>query len=141
MIARLETEPMHDRGCPRPGAIAVDGLQRGIIFSECNGSIGGFRVRDGGKYAAQFGVPIQYEFDRGAIAGCNFLFDMSNLEVSRPVDIAVIRGEIAADGCKQARLAGAVGAGDPDPIAAEDREISLLEQRLRTAPQGEIPSR
>jgi hypothetical protein len=42
--------------------------------------------------------------------------------------------------CEQARLAGTVGAGDSDLVAAKYAEFDLLEQRLRAASQGEIPS-
>ena len=48
--------------------------------------------------------------------------------------------QLAANCRKQTGLTGAVGTGDADLVAAEDGEVDLLEQRLRTAPQGEIPS-
>ncbi len=61
--------------------------------------------------------------------------------VGGAIDIAAVGVQLAANRRKQTRLPRAVGAGDPDLVAAEDGEIDLLEQRLRTAPQGEIPSR
>ncbi len=101
----------------------------------------GLRLFDGGEHAAQLRVAVQHEFDRGAITGGNFLFDVGNFQAGRPIDVAAVGTQLAANRRKQTGLAGAVGAGDADFVAAKNREIDLLEQRLRTAPQGEIPSR
>jgi hypothetical protein len=66
---------------------------------------------------------------------------MSNLQCGGALDFAVVGRELAANGREQARLPRAVGAGESDLVAAKDGEIDLLEQRLRTAPQGQVPSR
>jgi hypothetical protein len=66
---------------------------------------------------------------------------MGDLQCGGTLDIAAVGRELAANGREQARLTRAVGAGEADFVAAEDGEIDLLEQRLRTAPQGQIPSR
>src|SRR5258708_35842482 len=114
---------------------------RRLPFRNGSALMVGLGLRDGGEHAAELRVAVQYEFDRGTGARGDFLFDMGNLQVRRPVDVASVSGELAANRRDQTRLAGAVGAGDPDLVAAEYGEIDLLEQRLRTAPQGEIPSR
>ncbi len=54
-------------------------------------------------------------------------------------DVAAVGRKLAPNRRKQTRLAGAVGAGDADLVAAKDGEIDLLEQRLRTAPQRSDP--
>src|SRR5258708_8982422 len=100
----------------------------------------GLGLRDGGEHAAELRVAVQYEFDRGTGARGDFLFDMGNLQVRRPVDVASVSGELAAYRRDQTRLAGAVGAGDPDLFAADYGEIDLLEQLLLPHPHPHLPS-
>ena len=65
VIRRLETEPVHDRRCPRPRAIAVNALIRGMGFGELHGGVARFSVGNRGEHFAQFQIAIQHEFNRG----------------------------------------------------------------------------
>src|SRR5271167_2802685 len=112
-----------------------------MAFGERHGRIATLSLVDSSQHTAQLRIAIQYELNRRAVARHDLLFDMGDFQGRRPIDVAVIGAKLAANRREQARLAGAVGAGDSDLVAAVDGEVDLLEQRLRTAPQGEIPSR
>jgi hypothetical protein len=114
---------------------------RRVSVGEHHRRIAPLGIFDGREHRAQFTVAIQHEFDRGAVACGDLLFHVSDCKVRRPLDIAVVGAEFAENRRKQTGLTGAVGAGDAGLLAAENGEVDLLEKRLRTAPQGEIPSR
>jgi hypothetical protein len=129
------------RDAARARAITVDGLQRRVQLSQFHGGIAPLGIRDGRHDPAQFGIAVEHEFDGGAPARRDFLLDVGNLQCGGAVDFAAIGGEVTAQRGKQTGFPGPVGAGETDLVAAKDGEVDLLEQRLRTAPQGEIPSR
>ena len=141
MLHRLESQAVHDGRRPRPGTIAVECLQRGVQFRQFERRIAPLGLGDRRHHAPQLGVPVQHELDRRAVARLDFLLHVRDLQAVRNDDVAAIRLQLCADGRKQTRLPGSVSAGEPDLVAAKYREVDLLEQRLRTAPQGEIPGR
>ncbi|GAC1302176.1 MAG: hypothetical protein NVSMB10_02820 [Steroidobacteraceae bacterium] len=115
-------------------------MKSGIQLRKLEGGIATLRILDGREHAAKLAVAIEHELYGRAIAGGDFLFDVRNSEIVRPCQITAIGTDLATDRREQARLAGAVGACQADLVAARHGEVHLLEKRLRTAPQSEIPS-
>ena len=97
MIRGFEAEPMHDGRRSRSGAITVDCLQRRVGVGEIHGRIAPVGILDGGLHPAQFGVAIQHEFNRGAVACGDLLLHMGNFEIRRPIDVAAVGGQLAAN--------------------------------------------
>ena len=94
LIRRFESQAVHDRRRAGFGAIAVDGFQRRIEFGERDGGIAPLRIVDGTLHAAQLGVAIQHEFDRGSRARGDFLLDVRNFDGRRHIDVAAVGGEL-----------------------------------------------
>ena len=76
-------------------------------------------VLDGRLTGAQFGVAVQHEFDGGEVAGGDLLLDVGDLQRGGTLDVAAVGRQLAAQRGEQARLAGAVGAGQTDPARRE----------------------
>ena len=94
--------------------------QRRIELGERQGGIAPFGVFDRKLHAAQLGIAVQHEVDRGPRTRGDFLFDVRDLDCRRQIDVAAIGCELAANRGKQAGFSGAVGAGYADLVAAKD---------------------
>ena len=87
---------------------------------------------------AQLGVAVEHVLDRRLIHGRRLLRHVAEDPFRRHVDIAGVRVQLAAQQREQARLTGAVCAGDADLLARKDGEIRGSEQDPPTAAQCDV---
>jgi len=140
VIRRLEAEPVHDGGRPRLGAVTVDGLERCVRFGRApwpRRRLRPWRWRPAPR-AVLCLRPGRIRSRRADSRRLPVRHGRSSAR--RALDVSAVGVQIAADCRKQARLARAVAPVRP---ALSPRKTVKLTARtaLRTAPQGEIPSR
>ncbi len=142
MIGRLEAESVHDGGrpCPGPGSRRWPEGPRSLPPAPWP-----HRALSASSMAAStarnFRIAVQHEFNGGLRTGRDFLFDVADGEAGRPVDVAAIRSQLAANAANRLDLPVPLAPVIPTLSPRKTVKLACSNSGLRTAPQGEIPSR
>ncbi len=59
------------------------------------------------------------------------LIEIGHLEIGAEPDLTRVRLQLAQQQLEQRRFAGTIGADDPDPVAAQDQGVEILDDRCR----------
>jgi len=130
---------VHERRGARARTIAVETVERRVQFRERHGVIAPLASSMAARQERSSVSPSSTNSMAGrsvAVISCS----TCAIRKARAARCPPGRRAGLQNRGEQAGLARTVGAGQADPVAAKNREVDLLDERLRTAPQGQIPS-
>ena len=133
--AAEKPRPAEDRGRAGRRGVRVDIDQPGLDFGDP------VRVVRGIGFAQQrvaLEVGLEHDFDQALRAVGRFLGKAAHAPARRDGDAAAFGGELAADGAKQRRFAGAVAADQPDARARRDLHRGVVDQKPPGKADGDV---
>jgi hypothetical protein len=129
-----------EHGC-RPCArdITVDALEPCVKFRKRMPVMRVVGAGNGRLDRAQFRVAVQHEFDRRLLESRGFLADRGDAPVRRHLAVAGLGVQFAEQQCKEARLAAAIRANEPDTPARMQLQVGFLDEGAGAAGERELP--
>ena len=98
----------------------------------------GLRRRKAAFDCAQLRVAVKYVLDRGDRERRRLLSHRRNAPVDRDLAVSVVRLKLPAQQREKARLAAAIGAGQPHPPARRDLQRSTFDQAARASGERKV---
>ena len=131
LVAGSETEATQQARGAAVGLVAADVLEVRVQVGDAFTVTGGLGIGQFALQPAQAAVAVEHVLDRRLGGDRHLLCDVRQFPAGRALDLTALAADAAEDHRQQARLAGAVGAGQADLLSGGSGR-----SRARTAGVG-----